>query len=31
MLYARIYQKGALLYEIETFDDSGNCCIAYYR
>lgn len=31
MLYARIYQKGALLYEIETFDDSGSCCIAYYR
>ena len=30
-LYDEIYQDGALQYEIETFDEDGNCKIKYYR
>ena len=30
-LYNEIYQKGPLMYEIETFDEEGNCVIKYYR
>lgn len=30
-LYDEIYKKGPLMYEIETFDENGNCIIKYYR
>ena len=30
-LYDDIYKDGALQYEIETFDENGNCEIRYYR
>lgn len=30
-LYDEIYKKGPLMYEIETFDEEGNCVIKYYR
>ena len=30
-LYDEIYQNGILQYEIETFDEDGNCKIKYYR
>ena len=30
-LYDEIYRNGALQYEIETFDENGNCTIQYYR
>ncbi len=30
-LYDKIYKGGALQYEIETFDEDGNCEIRYYR
>ena len=30
-LYDEIYKDGALQYEIETFDEGGNCNIKYYR
>lgn len=30
-IYEKIYQNGVLLFEIETFDDDGNCQIMYYR
>ena len=30
-MYDRIYQDGALLYEIEAFDDQGQCQIMFYR
>ena len=30
-LYDEIYKDGALTYEIEMFDDDGNCTIEYYR
>ncbi len=30
-LYDEIYRNGALLYEIEEFDDSGNCRVSIYR
>lgn len=30
-IYNDIYRDGALLYEIEEFDDEGNCQIKYYR
>lgn len=31
MIYDRIYQDGPLLYEIEEFDENGNCRIRYCR
>lgn len=31
MIYDEIYKYGALLYEIEEFDDEGNCRIRYCR
>jgi len=31
MIYAEIYKDGSLLYEIEEFDDNGNCKIRYCR
>lgn len=30
-IYDRIYQDGPLLYEIEEFDNAGNCQIRYCR
>ena len=30
-LYDEIYKDGPLKYEIETFDEDGNCQIRYYR
>lgn len=30
-IYDEIYKDGPLLYEIEEFDDKGNCKIRYYR
>lgn len=30
-IYDEIYKDGALLYEIEEFDDEGNCKIRYCR
>ena len=30
-LYDEIYKKGPLQYEIETFDENGNCEIRYRR
>ena len=30
-IYDNIYQDGALKYEIEMFDDSGNCVIDFVR
>ena len=30
-LYDEIYQGGILQYEIETFDENGDCKIRYYR
>lgn len=30
-IYTVIYQEGPLKYEIEMFDDKGNCEIAYWR
>lgn len=30
-MYNEIYRDGALKYEIETFDDDGNCVIMYCR
>lgn len=30
-IYDEIYRDGPLLYEIEEFDDSGNCRIRYCR
>ena len=30
-LYDTIYQDGALLFEIETFYENGDCRIQYYR
>ena len=30
-IYSEIYKAGELKYEIETFDDEGNCRIEYYR
>ena len=30
-LYGEIYKDGAQLYEIEMFDDDGNCTIEYQR
>ncbi len=30
-VYNDIYKDGVLLYEIEEFDDEGNCQIKYYR
>ena len=30
-IYDEIYQAGALTYEIETFDENGECQIKYYR
>ena len=30
-IYSDIYQEGSLKYEIETFDDAGNCKIWFYR
>ena len=31
LIYEKIYQGGALLYEIEEFDDEGICRIRYCR
>lgn len=31
MIYDEIYKDGPLLYEIEEFDDNGNCMIRYCR
>ena len=31
MIYDEIYKDGNLKYEIEMFDDNGNCTIEYYR
>ena len=30
-IYGEIYKRGALRYEIETFFESGDCKIEYYR
>lgn len=30
-IYERIYEEGALTYEIEAFDNDGNCEIMIYR
>lgn len=30
-MYDEIYKEGILQYEIETFDENGNCEIKYYR
>ena len=30
-IYDEIYKSGILQYEIETFDEDGNCEIKYYR
>ena len=30
-LYSEIYKEDVLQYEIEMFDDEGNCQIMYYR
>ncbi len=30
-IYDEIYKDGRLKYEIETFDENGNCQIKYYR
>ena len=30
-IYATIYKDGELKYEIEMFDDAGNCRILFYR
>ena len=30
-IYDEIYKNGILRYEIETFDEDGNCEIRYYR
>ena len=30
-IYDEIYKLGPLKYEIETFDEDGNCKIKYYR
>lgn len=30
-IYDEIYKNGPLKYEIETFDENGNCRIKYYR
>ena len=30
-IYDKIYKDGILQYEIETFDENGNCEIRYYR
>ena len=30
-IYDEIYQEGPLKFEIETFDNNGNCVIKYYR
>ena len=29
--YGKVYQEGTLKYEIEMFDDAGNCKIMFYR
>ena len=31
LIYNRIYENGSLTYEIESFTDTGNCEIRYYR
>ena len=31
VIYDEIYKDGPLLYEIEEFDDKGNCRIRYFR
>lgn len=31
IIYDEIYKEGSLLYEIEEFDDDGNCNIRYCR
>lgn len=31
VIYDEIYKEGPLLYEIEEFDDNGNCRIRYCR
>ena len=30
-IYSEIYKDGSLKYEIEMFDDDGNCKIEFYR
>ena len=30
-IYREIYKSGSLKYEIETFDENGECQIKYYR
>ncbi len=30
-IYGKVYQDGPLKYEIEMFDDAGNCKIMFYR
>lgn len=30
-IYREIYKEGPLLYEIEMFDDEGNCSVMYFR
>ena len=30
-IYSDIYRNGSLKYEIERFDEEGNCIIAYFR
>ena len=30
-IYDEIYKDGSLQYEIETFDENGDCVIRYYR
>ena len=30
-IYSDIYRDGPLQYEIERFDEEGNCTMAYYR
>lgn len=30
-IYDEIYKNGSLLYEIETFNENGECLIKYYR
>ena len=31
LIYQEIYAKGILTYEIESFNDEGECEILYYR
>ena len=30
-IYDEIYKNGSLIYEIETFNENGECLIKYYR